>query len=64
MSNLAVVNFRANFDAAGKFFPDFPAARTKVQALSGKGNGCRKIGPAFGNAPGFSSPSSSELAIR
>ena len=47
----------ANFNAAGTFFPDFPAARNaipaKVWALSGKETGCRKIGPAFGNAPGF-----------
>ena len=51
-------SFRANFDAAGKFLTDFPAARNaipaKVWALSGKGNGCWKIGRAFGNAAGFS----------
>ena len=50
--------FPANFDAAGKFFPDFPAARNamhaKVWALSGNENGCWKIGRAFGNAAGFS----------
>ena len=52
--------FPANFDAAGKFFPDFLAARNaipaKVWALSGKENGCWKIGRAFGNATGFSPP--------
>ena len=50
----------ANFDAAGKFFTDFPAARNaipaKVWAFSGKENGCLKIGRAFGNAAGFSPP--------
>ena len=50
--------FPANFDAAGKWFPDFPAAQnaipTKVWALSGKENGCWKIGRACGNAAGFS----------
>ena len=39
-------------------FPDFPAARNaipaKVWALSGKEDGCWKIDPAFGNAPGYS----------
>ena len=48
----------ANFNAAGKFFTDFPAARNairaKVRAFSGKENGSWKIGSAFGNAPGFS----------
>ena len=48
----------ANFDAAGKFFTEFPAAQNaipaKVWAFSGKENGCWKIGLAFGNAPGFS----------
>ena len=52
--------FPANFDAGGKLFPDFPAARNaipaKVWALSGKENGCWKIGRAFGNAAGFSPP--------
>ena len=51
-------SFPANFDAAGKLFTDFPAARNaipaKVSALSGKEDGCWKIGPAFGSAPGFS----------
>ena len=51
-------SFRANFDAAGKFLTDFPAARNaipaKVWALSGKENGCWKIGRAFGKAAGFS----------
>ena len=49
--------FPANFDAAGKFFPDCPAARNaipaKVWALSGNENGYWKIGAAFGNAVGF-----------
>ena len=53
-------SFPANFDAAGKLFPDFPAARNaipaKVWAFSGKENGCWRIGPAFGNAAGFSPP--------
>ena len=53
-------SFQANFDAAGKFLTDFPAARNaipaKVWALSGKENGCWKIGRAFGNAAGFSPP--------
>ena len=53
-------SFPANFDAAGKLFPDVPAARNaipaKVRAFSGKENGCWKIGPAFGNAAGFSPP--------
>ena len=53
-------SFRANFDAAGKFLNDVPAARNaipaKVWALSGKENGCWKIGRAFGNAAGFSPP--------
>ena len=52
--------FPANFDAAGKFFPDFLAARNaipaKVWALSGKENGCWKIGRTFRNAAGFSPP--------
>ena len=52
--------FPANVDAAGKFLPDFPAARSaipaKVWALSSKENGCWKIGCAFGNAAGFSPP--------
>ena len=52
--------FPANFDASGNFFPDSPAARisipAKVWALSGNENGRWKIGPAFGNAPGFSPP--------
>ena len=51
-------SFPANFDAAGKFFTDFPAARSaipaKVWAFSGKDKGCWKIGRAFGNAAGFS----------
>ena len=51
-------SFPTNFDAAGKFFTDSPAARNaipaRVWALSGKENGCWKIGPTFGNAPGFS----------
>ena len=42
--------FLANFDAAGQAFPDFPAARkatpAKVWRLSGKENGCLKIGPS------------------
>ena len=50
--------FPANFDAAGKLFPDFPAARhaipAKVWALSGKEDGSWKTGPAFGSAPGLS----------
>ena len=50
--------FRANFDAAGKLVTDFPTAwstiPSKVWAFSGKENRCWKIGPAFGNAPGFS----------
>ena len=41
-------SFPANFDAAGKLFPDFPAARhaipAKFSAFSGKENGCWKIG--------------------
>ena len=49
--------FPGNFAAAWKFFPDFPAARhaipAKVWALSGKENGCWKIGRAFGNAAGI-----------
>ena len=53
-------SFRANFDTAGKFLADFPAARNaipaKVWALSGKENGCWKIGRTFGNAAGFSPP--------
>ena len=53
-------SFRANFDAAGKFLTDFPAARNAIPAnawaLSGKENGCWKIGCAFGNAAGFSPP--------
>ena len=52
--------FPANFDAAGKWFPDFPAVRNaipaKVSAFSGKENGCWKIGCACGNAAGFSPP--------
>ena len=52
--------FPANFDTAGKLFPDFLAAQNaipaKVWALSGNTNGCWKIGPAFGNAAGFSPP--------
>ena len=40
-----------------EIFIDFPAARhaipAKVWAFSGKENGCWKIGPAFGNAPGM-----------
>ena len=48
----------ANFEAAGKFFTDVPAASNaipaKVSAFSGKENGCWKVGPAFGNAPGLS----------
>ena len=43
------------FRSAGKLCTDFPAARNAmVWAFSGKEDGCRKIGPAFGNAPGFS----------
>ena len=53
-------SFPANFDAAGKLLPDFPAVRNaipaKVWAFSGKENGCWKVGPAFGNAAGFSPP--------
>ena len=47
--NFLLESFPANFDAAGKSFPDFPAARNaipaKVWAFSGKDNGCWKIGP-------------------
>ena len=50
-------SFQANFDAAGKFLTDFPAARNaipaKVWALSGKENGCWKMGRACGNAAGL-----------
>ena len=55
-------SFPANFDAAGKVFPDFPAARNaipaKVWAFSGNeiSNGGWKIGRACGNAGGFSPP--------
>ena len=52
--------FPANFDAAGKLFSDFPAARNavpaKVWALSGKENGCWKIGRACGKTAGLSPP--------
>ena len=58
--NSLLESFPANFDAAGKSFPDFPTARNaipaKVSAFSGKENGCWKIGPASGNAAGFSPP--------
>ena len=51
-------SFPANFDAAGKFFTDFPAAPNAIPAkdwaFSGKESGCWKIGPAFRNTPGFS----------
>ena len=51
-------SFPTNFGAAGEFFTDIPAAPNaipaKLWAFSGKDNGCWKIGPAFGNAPGFS----------
>ena len=57
---LAGKGFRADFEAAGKFLTDFPAARNaipaKVWALSGKENGCWKIDRAFGIAAGFSPP--------
>ena len=51
-------SFPAKFDAPGKLFTDFPAARNaipaKVWAFSRKENGCWKIDLAFGNVPGFS----------
>ena len=57
---LAPTIFLQNFDAAGIFFPDIPAARhaipAEVWALSGKEYGCWRISPDFWNAPGFSPP--------
>ena len=56
--NSLLEKFSGKFRRCWKFFADFPAARNaipaKVWAVSGKENGCWKIGPAFGNAPGFS----------
>ena len=50
--NSLLEKLSANFDAAEKFFTD-NAIPAKVWAFSGKEDGCWKIGPAFGNAPGF-----------
>ena len=59
--NSLLESFPANLGAAGKFFTDFLAARNamtaKAWALSGKENGCWRIGPVFWNAPGFFPPS-------
>ena len=50
-------NCPANFDAAGKLFTNFPAARNaipaKVWAFSGKENGYWKIGFASGTLLDF-----------
>ena len=56
--NSLLETFSGKFQHAGKLFSDFPAAPNaipaKFGAFSGKENGCWKIGPAFGNAPGLS----------
>ena len=47
-------SFPATFDAAGKFFTDFPAAiPAKVWAFSGKENGCWKIPAPVGTLLDF-----------
>ena len=46
-------NFPANFDAARKFFTDYPAAQNAIPAKLWAFSG-RKIGLAFGHTPGFS----------
>ena len=55
--NSLLEGFSFNFDAAGKLFPDFPAARdaipAKVCAFFSKENTCWKVGLAFVKAPGF-----------